>query len=412
MSQAPDNTGHPGTRRVCNLQKFDAETGELIWSRYLLPPFWPVARVNSNGYIGGAGGSSAFNVQPIHGTNDVIVRLKRTNGSSPPCLHVLARVNKFGSVEWWAHHHLDGSHIPLNDIAAQSDGTTFIASTSTSGTTTANRTLTINSSGNFASVAATSATPQSSIGLLDIPGVAGVLARHTEGNEATPTNVFATYLTRTDGGTRSFGSGRNTVRPLGCSDSLIVCGEEWNRGLNGTGDDPTNTNGPKTEGIVLRTIGGSYSLDPPPQSDVVASVQERSCFVDDVYWRARFGAIYGDNVYCLADRVSVDAWNGGSAPTETEIPRLVCFDTSLAELWYVSAESPWGILADPEGCIVGRENIIATAPFQRTNMIERYGSNGILKWRQAIYSSIQPSQMCLSDDGYLYLVGGHGTLAN
>lgn len=411
--------GRPGYIRTCNLQKFDPNNGKLMWSRYIRPPFWPPLRFNPNGYVRGA---EAMNVEPIHGTNDVIVRLQRDLGNEPPCRHAFARIESAcGKVEWWLHHHVGEPGpfgLPLvpptgiTSSSATSPGFTSVTALAASGADYNNVLYNISAAGVLTGSSETGFALQSPYVEHAIPGAAVLLSYRT-GDQNTPNFAFNSVIINRSvgGGTRVWLSTLTLATPLAATSSLILTAEEWFRGVNHTNDDP---GGPKQQGLVLRTASATSYTDgvppltfyPPPQTDVVVSLMEVSSQAGSVYWRGLLAATDGTRFYVVADRVTVDVWASG-APQETYSRRLVCFDTSLVELWNIPIDPIWGIIADADGFILGR-----TSTGTHYNVFERRDQNGNVKWRQASFNSSEPNDMCFADDGALYVVGRSGVLSS
>ncbi len=436
-----------GNVRKINVQKFDARSGRLIWSRHVLPPFWPRYRDGTYSIdsiaITNRAASAGVEIEPIHGTNDVVLRLQRYSPNNTPCRHALARVSAWGEVEWLDHIHLGmpavapGPFTPRS-MAALANGNTLVSGDNEvviPGPHPVYSTLRETAPDGTSVLSGVTVTNDASgRRLFELPATNTVIASQTIGRLGIPTN---TYLTTIENRTRtainssnSWGSGVNRPLVLCASHIGLVLSEWRDGGLGMNGSLTANVN--QKCGLVLRETTGTfdeiannvlpaYCAAPaappgqPPGSPTGSDPTAYEATCD--YYSGLAAAVDGSDIYVAGwwntfhnGIVWLVSGMAGWYPTGysiTSVPTLFKFNAALNELWRVTRPSSWAgasspskIVADSFGCILG---VDLTAG--RRYALERYDPSGELQWRQSFGSGGLPTDLCLSDDGYLFVVG-------
>ena len=455
MSRSPN---YPANARHVTVQKFDALTGRLIWSRLLQPPFWPITRTNTDGEM--IGPCHALQIAPLHGTNDVIVRLQRYGTSPPysgsPCSHVIARVDQCGCVDWRQHIHLGTSSppwIPV-DLAALDNGHTVLAEARqiSSAGSNGDALIDFDADGSATTTNLGSVLHRSQFSLWELPTTNEVIAFQSFDASLHP-RALQTMSRRTAAAatwSRGYQDNHTDVRPLCAGPDFVVCQERWDfedppiHAI--TSDESISTT--SRSGLVLRDTGGSSytylaELD-PPQSDVLADnidydVPQVTLTNDppvpdppndvegpsSTVWCGKFATVHDDRIYVIAEQRTYTyfwRWDLVSAfpdpgfhyayrlnSRQATVKKFTCFDSSLTLLWEFTRGNCWGgIAADDTGVVFGH----AVNTSDRSDRIERRDLDGNLVWRQSLWSASGDDfrDLCLADDGYLYVCGLAGAL--
>lgn len=438
---------HTGNVRKINVQKFDARSGRLIWSRHVLPPFWPRYRDGTYSIdtvlIPNRAAAGGVEIEPIHGTNDVMLRVQRFSPGNTICRHALARVSAWGEVEWLDHIHLgvptiDPGPFTPHSMAALDNGNTLLAGWDIRVLVGPDELYSTFSETTPAGVTTLSGVTLESQGLgralFELPSTDNVIATQRIGRIGIPTETYSTTIenrTRTTINlSNSWGSGVN--RPLVlCASPLGLVLSEWRDGglaMNGSLTPDVD----QKCGLVLRTATGSFDeiannvlpaycaapAAPPGQPPGAPSGSDPTAYEATCdYYSGLAAAVEDDAIYVAG------LWNtfhngivwlvsgmAGWYPAGysiTSVPTLFKFDSALNELWRITRPASWAgssspskIVADGDGCVLG---VDLTAG--RRYALERYDPSGVLRWRQSFGSGGLPTDLCLSDDGYLFVAG-------
>lgn len=358
--------------RFVTLTKLDAATGRIEWMRHLIPPFWPRSR-NAGNVIAGA--ADALQVSAIHGTNDVAVRVTGFGVAAPTnCYHAVARVTPCGCVEWWRHIHLAAPQAVPNDMVTDSSGDTIISEGS-------NALEVLNTAGQptfYTNVDTPptylgSATP-GALTLWHCPGrdqfitQAGYVDGTTQYRLRTPTTAaWARFYVTTILSTM-----------LTVSDNYFATFEQW------FPLSPTD----RRYGLVVRSLaGGSYTLPDlfPPQFDIVANTMTAT------FKTAAGAAAFGDSFYWFH--------NDGTA-------RLMKTDHLLNETWSISPITGIGsdqMVADANGLMCLMPAVASVWNGRNLMLVKYAAANGSIVWKQSLGLSGNVQQICLSDNGSLYV---------
>ncbi|MFM9964418.1 MAG: hypothetical protein ACKV2Q_24715 [Planctomycetaceae bacterium] len=341
-----------GSRRQFNVQKFDALSGELIWSRDIKPPYHGVSPGGPQQPNPFATSANAIEIEPIRGTDDVILRLN-VAGDTANRQFVFARVTDCGCVEWLKTPLIDfplptGHYTAPISMAALANGHTLVSEFGSLPPNFPGATFGCA----FLDIAADGSGAQSLIPNLfddwkylfrlnELPGTNDVIAlgfRQRSGPQTRTLQrrsqaaiVWERGYLETINGVHPLND--NQINVLAVSPTLIVCAEQWRSQYTADGEGNWAN---REVGIVLRSTASiSYdvtSVNAPPESDVVAhNVSAAEPILPDTptffrpppdtgfwsepippdiagaaveFWQATHAAVSGGAIYVAAARVN------------------------------------------------------------------------------------------------------------